>query len=71
MALYLSPELKDYIDMISHAKLYRAYKEGLDDDRGFIWKMILLPILKRRSEEIYGKSNIILDGFLDNPAGHI
>ena len=66
--LYLTPDLKDYITMISHAKLYRAYKEGLDGEGGFIWKMILTPILEARSEELYGKRATIINGFLDNPA---
>ena len=68
-SLYLPSEIKDYIEMIVHAKVYRAFKEGIENDKAFIWKRILIPILEQRSDEIYGKRQVILNGFLDAPIG--
>lgn len=68
-SLYLPSEIKDYIEMIVHAKVYRAFKEGIENDKAFIWKRILIPILEQRSDEIYGKRQVILNGFLDAPVG--
>lgn len=68
-SLYLPSEIKDYIEMIVHAKVYRAFKEGIENDKAFIWKRILIPIFEQRSDEIYGKRQVILNGFLDAPIG--
>ena len=35
-SLYLPSEIKDYIEMIVHAKVYRAFKEGIENDKAFI-----------------------------------
>ena len=68
-SLYLPADIKDYVEMVVHAKIYRAFKEGIETDKGFIWKRILIPILEQRSDEIYGKRQVILNGFLDAPIG--
>ena len=66
-SLYLPADVKDYVEMIVHAKIYRAFKEGIETDKAFIWKRILIPILEQRSDEIYNKRQVILNGFLDAP----
>jgi hypothetical protein len=68
-SLYLPADIKDYVEMIVHAKIYRAFKEGIETDKAFIWKRILIPIIEQRSDEIYGKRQVILNGFLDAPVG--